>query len=330
MTLKNLYILVLTLLFLSGGYGVIQAQTPAPPPPKHIVQPGETLFRIALKYNTTVEQLVALNNLVDPSRIFVGQSLILPSNVTPATPTPIPPTAIPPTLAPPTATAPPPTATSIVTPAVPPTPLPLPTSNAVSTPEVYKTHVVQPGEWLTTIAKQYGVEWTEIVRLNAIADPNRIAVGTVLKIPNGGIPGTVQAIPGPAGVALPPPNLNDIAGVSGKWIKVVLSEQRVYAYENGKLLKSVVVSTGLPGTPTVIGDFNVYLKYSSQLMYGPDYYLPGVPYVMYFYQGYGLHGTYWHSNFGTPMSHGCVNLPTPEAKWLWEWAPVGTRVSVVW
>jgi lipoprotein-anchoring transpeptidase ErfK/SrfK len=195
---------------------------------------------------------------------------------------------------------------------------------------VYKTHVVQPGEWLTTIAKQYGVEWTEIVRLNAIADPNRIAVGTVLKIPNGGIPGTVQAIPGPAGVALPPPNLNDIAGVSGKWIKVVLSEQRVYAYENGKLLKSVVVSTGLPGTPTVIGDFNVYLKYSSQLMYGPDYYLPGVPYVMYFYQGYGLHGTYWHSNFGTPMSHGCVNLPTPEAKWLWEWAPVGTRVSVVW
>ena len=45
-------------------------------------------------------------------------------------------------------------------------------------------------------------------------------------------------------------------------------------------------------------------------MSGPGYYLPGVPYVMYFYQGYGLHGTYWHDNFGQPMSHGCVNLPT--------------------
>ena len=43
---------------------------------------------------------------------------------------------------------------------------------------------------------------------------------------------------------------------------------------------------------------------------GYDYYLPNVPYVMYFYQGYALHGTYWHSNFGRPMSHGCVNLET--------------------
>lgn len=47
-------------------------------------------------------------------------------------------------------------------------------------------------------------------------------------------------------------------------------------------------------------------------MTGPGYDLPNVPYTMYFYQGYGLHGTYWHNNFGTPMSHGCVNMPTPE------------------
>jgi lipoprotein-anchoring transpeptidase ErfK/SrfK len=47
---------------------------------------------------------------------------------------------------------------------------------------------------------------------------------------------------------------------------------------------------------------------------------------MYFYRGYGLHGTYWHNNFGTPMSHGCVNLSTPDARWLFSWAPVGTKV----
>jgi lipoprotein-anchoring transpeptidase ErfK/SrfK len=49
---------------------------------------------------------------------------------------------------------------------------------------------------------------------------------------------------------------------------------------------------------------------------------------MYFYKGYGLHGTYWHDNFGHPMSHGCVNLPTPEAAWLYTWAEIGTPVLV--
>ncbi|MBZ5574334.1 MAG: L,D-transpeptidase, partial [Acidobacteriia bacterium] len=39
--------------------------------------------------------------------------------------------------------------------------------------------------------------------------------------------------------------------------------------------------------------------------FGPALPLPNVPYTQYFYQGYGLHGTYWHHNFGTPMSHGC-------------------------
>jgi lipoprotein-anchoring transpeptidase ErfK/SrfK len=49
---------------------------------------------------------------------------------------------------------------------------------------------------------------------------------------------------------------------------------------------------------------------------------------MYFHEGYGLHGTYWHNNFGTPMSHGCVNLRTADAAWLYEVSSVGTFVSV--
>ena len=49
---------------------------------------------------------------------------------------------------------------------------------------------------------------------------------------------------------------------------------------------------------------------------------------LYFYGGYALHGTYWHANFGHPMSHGCVNLPTAEAEWLFHWADVGTMVNI--
>ena len=76
------------------------------------------------------------------------------------------------------------------------------------------------------------------------------------------------------------------------------------------LLETFIISSGKKGTPTVTGTFRIYVKYSSAPMSGPGYYLPGVPYVMYFYKDYGLHGTYWHNNFGTPMSHGCVNLKT--------------------
>jgi lipoprotein-anchoring transpeptidase ErfK/SrfK len=91
-------------------------------------------------------------------------------------------------------------------------------------------------------------------------------------------------------------------------------------------MRSVAVSTGLPGTPTPVGQFRIWIKLTKDDMSGPGYYLPNVPYVMYFYRGYGLHGTYWHRNFGAPMSHGCVNLPTPDAGWLFNWASVGTRV----
>jgi lipoprotein-anchoring transpeptidase ErfK/SrfK len=63
-------------------------------------------------------------------------------------------------------------------------------------------------------------------------------------------------------------------------------------------------------------------------MAGPGYYLPNVPYVMYFFQGYGIHGTYWHNNFGTPMSHGCVNLTIEDSAWIFDFASVGTVVFV--
>ena len=113
-----------------------------------------------------------------------------------------------------------------------------------------------------------------------------------------------------------------------RWFDINLTTQRMYAYNGDKLVNSFVVSTGLWGTPTVTGRFRIYVKYEAAHMSGPGYYLPNVPYTMYFFNGYGLHGTYWHNNFGTPMSHGCVNMKTSDARWAFNWASVGTLVNI--
>jgi len=135
--------------------------------------------------------------------------------------------------------------------------------------------------------------------------------------------------PRPTSTPLPPINYDLPPSTGGvRWIDVDLSSQRVFAYEGDTLLRTFVVSTGTSAHPTVVGRFRIYVKYRYDDMAGPGYYLPNVPYVMYFYQGYSLHGTYWHNNFGHPMSHGCVNMRTSEAGWLFDFASVGTLVNV--
>lgn len=116
--------------------------------------------------------------------------------------------------------------------------------------------------------------------------------------------------------------------LGGKWIEVILAEQRLIAWEDGRAVVSTSISSGTRKHPTVRGTFKIYRKYVRQRMTGPGYNLPNVPYVMYFKGSFALHGTYWHNNFGRPMSHGCVNLPTGTAGWLYEWAPKGTTVVV--
>ncbi|MGB8213869.1 MAG: L,D-transpeptidase family protein [Anaerolineales bacterium] len=113
-----------------------------------------------------------------------------------------------------------------------------------------------------------------------------------------------------------------------RWIDVNLSKQMLYAYEGNTVVASFLVSTGVPAFPTVTGQYHIYVKYLYTLMQGDNYYLPNVPYTMYFYKGYGIHGTYWHHNFGHPMSHGCVNMYTPDAEWMYYWASIGTLVNI--
>jgi len=117
-------------------------------------------------------------------------------------------------------------------------------------------------------------------------------------------------------------------GNGERWIEVNLTQQRVYAWEGDVLMNSFIVSTGTWAHPTVTGTFSIWNKTRIQAMSGPGYYLPDVPFVMYFYKDYGFHGTYWHNNFGTPMSHGCVNLTIPDSEWLYNWASYGTTVQV--
>jgi lipoprotein-anchoring transpeptidase ErfK/SrfK len=107
-----------------------------------------------------------------------------------------------------------------------------------------------------------------------------------------------------------------------------LTNQLLVAYDQQKVVRVTSVSTGKKQTPTPTGFYHIKIKLRYDDMRGSDYYLRNVPYVMYFYQGYALHGTYWHTNFGHPASHGCVNLPTEEAAWLYEWASVGTPVVI--
>ncbi len=109
-----------------------------------------------------------------------------------------------------------------------------------------------------------------------------------------------------------------------RWIEIDLSDQKLYAHEGDKIVYEFLVSSG-KWAPTPTGEFRVWIKLRYTLMHGGDkakhtyYYLPNVPYTQYFYKGFGLHGTYWHNNFGNPMSHGCVNLATPDAEKLFYW-----------
>ncbi|MFH2105126.1 MAG: L,D-transpeptidase family protein [Parcubacteria group bacterium] len=112
-----------------------------------------------------------------------------------------------------------------------------------------------------------------------------------------------------------------------KYIEVDLSEQTLKYFEGGMKIDEHLISSGLVG-PTPQGTFKITRKRRSVTMTGPGYHLPGVPYVLSFLGPYTIHGTYWHSNFGHPMSHGCVNMYTPDAAILYEWAEVGDVVVV--
>jgi hypothetical protein len=157
---------------------------------------------------------------------------------------------------------------------------------------------------------------------------------------------------------IPPEELSPISPdvpAHRKWVEVDLSRQQITCYEREEPVFQTKISSGLNYSPpgelawnTPKGEFNVYSKMPSKHMGNgrlsgnpEDYELPGVPWTSFFEQtGVAFHGTYWHDDFGIPRSHGCINMRSEEAKWLFRWlTPVndpgevekrgfGTRVVV--
>ncbi len=120
-----------------------------------------------------------------------------------------------------------------------------------------------------------------------------------------------------------------------KWIDLDLTNASVTAYEGDQIVAGPsLMVPGDPLTPTVTGEYNVYLKYEIQDMRGENYdgskyVTKDVPWVTYFYGGYGFHGAPWRSSFGwngPGGSHGCINMEVADAKFIYDWADMGTKV----
>lgn len=113
-----------------------------------------------------------------------------------------------------------------------------------------------------------------------------------------------------------------------RWIEIDLSSQRLTAWEGRNPVYGILISTGKASTPTRSGVFAIQTRERYARMRGAGYDVNDVPYTMYYSGSYAIHGAYWHRRFGTPVSHGCINLAVNHARWLFNWARIGTPVIV--
>ena len=257
----------------------------------YTVQAGDSLSRIARRYGISVTELARMNNLSAIRWLYTGQVLRvpMPAPELPAAPVPAP----------------------EVQPALPPTEVHLVQTEVVS-------HLVQPGELLSQIADRYGIPAAVLARINRLPNPNVVEEGQVLRIPS---PDALELLEGSFARLHP----SQYPTQTERWIEVDLSEQLAVAYEGTIPIRAFVISSGVGSTPTVTGTFRIWAKIAMQDMSGGSrasgtyYHLKDVRNVQYFFKNYAIHGTYWHSNFGSPMSRGCVNMTEEDAAWLFEW-----------
>ncbi len=280
----------------------------------YVVQPGDSLSALAQRFGVTREALAAANNISPSSLLYVGQTLTVPGGGQLPTPTSTP-------------KPPPPTNTTVAIPQPPGGTTTAVTVNSAATaePGVPVKYTVQRGDSLSSIAYKFNTTVEALQAANNINDANSLEVGQVLTI----VKGDMQN--GPPDKPKPIEPQTPMGKLGPKWIELDLSTQMLVAYEGQTPVFSARMSSGRSRFPTVTGSYRIYLKYKTQRMRGfqgtsEAYDIPNVPNVMYFYSGYAIHGVWWHTNFGTPASHGCINLSQANAKWMYDWAPMGTMV----
>lgn len=314
----------------------------------HIVQDGETLYRIALQYGVTVGDLLAANGLDDADQIYTGQELIIPGGEAPEKPGDTESPDLPgeetggvhvvqpgETLyaigrlydVSPSVLA---SINNLLNPAQIYTgqQLVIPGAATASSPgytpkETSITYIVEVGDTLQGIATRHGVSPWVLVQINDISNPSLLYPGQVLSIPQN----SALSAASPASPQQP----------TDKRIVVDVSDQRTYVYQNGGLLWTFVSSTGIPGADTFRGEFKIQNKIP--MAYASTWNLQ-MPYWLGFYWAGPLQNGFhalpilpngvrlWEGLLGTPASYGCVILSTQDAQTLYEWAEVGTPVTV--
>ena len=300
----------------------------------HVVQAGEHLTAIANRYGTTPQAIASANNLVNMNLLYVGQRLTIPG----------------------TGSDPAPSNSyyvvnrgdtlsaiaaryGITTQALVQANglasanliyvgqrLLIPGGSSAPPPPSSTTgyYTVQGGDTLSSVAVRHGVTAWAIIQANQIANPNFIYVGQRLVIPGG-------SSPAPAPAPAPQPSGGN------KRILIDLSEQHMYVYQDGGLLYSWVVSTGMPGAATIPGNFQVLSKVPNAYAYTWGLQMPY--WLGIYWAGSlqnGIHALpimangqlLWEGYLGQPVSYGCIILSTQNAQTLYNWAEVGTPVDI--
>jgi lipoprotein-anchoring transpeptidase ErfK/SrfK len=179
---------------------------------------------------------------------------------------------------------------------------------------------VEPWQMLTSIAKQVGMPYWKIMEFNpSLGGPGMVRVET-LKVP-------------PRDVMLTLPV------ISHKRITINLSEQHLWVYQDGGLIRDFPVSTGIASSPTLPGIYQIKSHYINAYASNWDLYMPHFMGIYDAVPGFenGIHGLpllssgvrLWASVLGSPASYGCIVLDLQAAEWLYHWADEGVVVEIM-
>ena len=213
-------------------------------------------------------------------------------------------------------------------------------SRPISTPDIVEPSVpaaarrerYQAGDYLTT-SIQLGLRTGPGIHHPIVQEINRNSLGIALDAPT--LNGSVAWVPVrfPNGSGWIASQHSQFFARQSKWIEVNLSTQELIAWDDALRVSNSPISSGKPGYPTPAGAFTITRKIPVRRLRatvrGERWDIPGVPWLLAFRRGgFYLHAAYWHNEFGTPFSHGCVTLPVDYAEWLYEWTPSGTPIWI--